>query len=201
MNLDSDTDATLMQRYRDGELAAFELLYQRHKTALYRYLQRLCRDPDTANDVFQETWSKLIASRARYEVRAQFKTFLYSVARNAALDALRRTSRLQAHEWQEIGELSDSLPAATHEQPEMQVAEQQLRSDFQQTLEQLPAAQREAFLLFEEAGLNLHEIAAITGASMETAKSRLRYAVRKLRAALHHYQPAHAEPHQQEATS
>ena len=65
-------DATLMLRYRKGDVRAFEMLYQRHKGALYRYLQRLCRSQDVANDLFQEVWSKVIASRERYEARAKF---------------------------------------------------------------------------------------------------------------------------------
>ena len=64
-------DATLMLRYRKGDVRAFEMLYERHKGALYRYLQRLCRSPEMANDLFQEVWSKVIASRERYEAARQ----------------------------------------------------------------------------------------------------------------------------------
>ena len=181
-------DTTLMLRYRDGEVRAFECLYQRHKTMLYRYLQRMCKHPETANDVFQEVWSKVITSRDRYEVRAQFKTFLYGIARNAALDALRRNSAARINDWTDIDEHVNQLGDAAPK-PEACVAEQQLRHDLKQELEKLPAVQREVFMLFEEAELDLHEIASLTGVSMETAKSRLRYAVNKLRGALQQHQP------------
>src|SRR5262249_14364686 len=70
-------DGALMIRYAQGDARAFEILYDRHEGALYRYLLRLSHHPETANDLFQEVWSKVVACRERYEVRAQFKTFLY----------------------------------------------------------------------------------------------------------------------------
>ncbi|MES1196164.1 MAG: RNA polymerase sigma factor, partial [Steroidobacter sp.] len=180
-------DTTLMLRYRDGDVRAFECLYQRHKTMLYRYLLRMCKQPEMANDVFQEVWSKVIAQRDRYEVRAQFKTFLYTIARNAALDVIRRNRAEHISDWIDIDDHANQLPDGS-QSPDRQIATLQLQHDLKQQLEKLPAVQREAFVLFEEAELNLHDIAAITGVSMETAKSRLRYAVNKLRGALQQHQ-------------
>src|SRR5262245_39709014 len=94
-------DGTLLLRYRDGDARAFEVLYQRHKGALYRYLLRLCRSPETANDLFQETWGRVIATRERYEVRAQFNTFLFRIAHNCAIDHFRRSTRQRAGETQD----------------------------------------------------------------------------------------------------
>ena len=182
-------DTTLMLRYRDGDVRAFECLYQRHKTMLYRYLQRMCKQPEMANDVFQETWSKVIAQRERYEVRAQFKTFLYTIARNAALDTMRRNSAQHINEWSDIDEHTHQLVDGS-QSPEVEAAALQLQRDLKQELDKLPAAQREVFVLFEDAELDLHEISIITAVSVETAKSRLRYAVSKLRNALQHHQPA-----------
>src|SRR5262245_48288869 len=79
-------DAALMMRYAQGDARAFEILYDRHEGALYRYLLRLARHPETANDLFQEVWGKVVACRERYEVRAQFKTFLFRIAHNTAMD-------------------------------------------------------------------------------------------------------------------
>src|SRR5262245_2136467 len=90
---DGNDDSALMLRYRDGDVRAFETLYARHKGGLYRYLQRLCRQRETVNDLFQEVWSKVIASRGRYEVRAQFTTFLFHIAHNCAMDYFRRSER------------------------------------------------------------------------------------------------------------
>ncbi len=181
-------DATLMLRYRQGDVRAFEMLYERHKGALYRYLQRLCRSPEMANDLFQEVWSKVIASRERYEVRAKFTTFLFHIAHNCAMDHFRRAGRPQEKLAQDVDALADELSGPSHESPDAALAEAQLRADFRRALDELPAEQRDVFLLYEETGLGLEEIGRITGVAMETAKSRLRYALGKLRGALRQHQ-------------
>ena len=186
----AETDANLMLRYREGDARAFEILYERHKGPLYRYLQRLCRDPEVANDLFQEVWGKVIASRERYEVRAQFNTFLFRIAHNCAIDHFRRTGRQRAHQTDDVADLEESLAGADSSRPDAMLSEAQLRQAFREALQQLPEEQRDVFVLYEETGLSLEEIGKITGVAMETAKSRLRYALTKLRAALKHYQPA-----------
>jgi RNA polymerase sigma-70 factor (ECF subfamily) len=183
-------DSALMLRYRDGDLRAFEALYARHKGALYRYLQRLCRDPDVASDLFQEVWSRVIASRERYEVRAQFNTFLFRIAHNCAVDYFRRAGKMPAGQVADVTELEEVLAGDESDRPEAQLSEAQVRAAFKRALDELPAEQRDVFVLYEESGLSLEEIGNVTGVAMETAKSRLRYAVGKLRAALKHHQPA-----------
>lgn len=187
-------DTALMLRYRDGDARAFEILYERHKGALYRYLLRMCRSPDTANDLFQEVWSKVIASRERYEVRAQFNTFLYRIAHNCTVDYFRRAGRRYEGAAQDVEEIADELPGAEHQRPDAELSEAQLRADFRRALERLPAEQRDVFVLYEETGLSLEEIGKITGVAMETAKSRLRYALGKLRAALKQHQSHSLQP-------
>lgn len=177
-------DATLMERYRKGDVAAFELLYVRHKAPLYRYLRHQCRPRDAAADVFQEVWSRVIASRGRYEVRAAFKTFLYRIAQHCVIDHHRLRARKRTDRMDSVDTYSEVLPAADHEQPEAQVSHAQLDRAFKQALEELPDEQRTVFLLCEEGGLSLKEIAEVTGANAETVKSRLRYALGKLRHAL-----------------
>lgn len=185
------SDASLMLRYRDGDAQAFEQLYQRHKDALYRYLMRMCHHQETANDLFQEVWSKVIASRERYEPRARFNTFLFHIAHNCAVDHFRRAGRQQTDRMRDVTELEDELEGAAVERPDEQAAQSQVRDAFMAALRQLPAEQRNVFVLYEESGLSLEEIGQLTGVAMETAKSRLRYAVNKLRAALrqHHAGP------------
>lgn len=187
-------DTALMLRYRDGDARAFEILYQRHKGPLYRYLQRMCRSRETANDLFQEVWSKVIASRERYEVRAQFNTYLFRIAHNCAVDYFRRSGRQRESFSADVEEAAQQFPAAEHERPEAALAESQLRTDFRRALDGLPAEQRDVFVLYEESGLSLEEIGKITGVAMETAKSRLRYALTKLRAALRQHQSHSLEP-------
>src|ERR1700722_3313684 len=94
MDLEDD-DAGLMLRYRDGDAAAFAALYAHYKGPLYRYLLRHVRHACAAADLFQEVWSHLIATRARYEPRAKFATFLFHIAHNCAIDYFRRDLNLR----------------------------------------------------------------------------------------------------------
>lgn len=183
-----------MLRYRDGDARAFEILYERHKGPLYRYLQRMCGRREVADDLFQEVWSKVIASRSRYEARAQFNTFLFRIAHNCAIDYFRRSGRPHERAAQDIDDVAEQIGGADHERPDAALAQAQVRRDFRRALEQLPAEQRDVFVLYEESGLTLEEIGRITGVAMETAKSRLRYAVGKLRTALQQHQPQPFEP-------
>lgn len=175
-------DAQLMLRYRGGDVAAFEQLYARYKGPLYRYLLHRCQPKGAAVDVFQEVWSRLITHRERYEVRASFKTYLYRIAHHCAIDHYRRNKR--ADQMDDIDAHSETLAEVGHEQPEAQASQMQLENTFQQALAELPDEQRVVFLLAEEGGLALKEIAEVIGAPIETVKSRLRYALAKLRRGL-----------------
>ena len=182
-------DSTLMLRYRNGDTRAFELLYTRHKGALYRYLQRMCRNREAVNDLFQESWSKLVASRTRYEPRAQFTTFLFHIAHNCAVDYFRRAERQHIGRTDDVDELQERLPSADTDRPDIRASEAQLQAAFQRALAQLPEEQRNVFVLREETGMSLEEIGQVTGVTMETAKSRLRYALAKLRTTLKQFEP------------
>jgi RNA polymerase sigma-70 factor (ECF subfamily) len=181
----SDHDAGLMLRYRDGDTAAFAALYAHYKDPLYRYLLRHVRNASVAADLFQEVWSHLIATRERYQPRAKFATFLFHIAHNCAIDFFRRD--LQRRRVMPARESESPLPdteVPEHQRPDRvaEFAEQQ--SAVLAAVAALPQQQREAFLLREETGLNVEEIARITDVPVETAKSRLRYAVRKLKISL-----------------
>jgi RNA polymerase sigma-70 factor (ECF subfamily) len=186
----SDDDAELMQRYASGDMRAFESLYARHRVALYRYLVRHARHPEVANDLFQEVWSKVVANRARYEPRAKFRTFLFRIAHNCFVDHYRRSSTRPQQDAPEGQDWEDVLPAPEHHSPQAVAESEELLERYQAALNALPAEQREVFLMYEESGLSLDEIGAITGVGMETAKSRLRYAVSKLKTALASEGPA-----------
>jgi RNA polymerase sigma-70 factor (ECF subfamily) len=196
-----EDDGELMLRYARGDLRAFETLYQRHRGGLYRYLARHTRNPESANDLFQEVWSKVIASRERYEARAKFQTFLYRIAHNCFIDYCRRaTVRAEvsgdAHDdWQ------GSLTAPEDDRPDTRAEQAQTIARYKTALGELPAEQRDVFLLYEESGLTLEEIATITAVGAETAKSRLRYAVMKLRHALSAASEQSSASEQQRAAS
>jgi RNA polymerase sigma-70 factor (ECF subfamily) len=177
-----DDDGELMLRYARGDVRAFETLYRRHRTALYRYLARHTRNTEVANDLFQEVWSKVIVSRDRYEPRALFRTFLYRIAHNCFIDYCRRSSvRNESNGSQEGWE--NDLPASEQDRPDTRAEQAQMAASYRAALSSLPPEQRDVFLLYES-GLSLDEIAAISAVGAETAKSRLRYAVAKLRATL-----------------
>jgi len=172
-------DSALMLRYKDGDSAAFETLYRRHNDALYRYLLRLCQHRDAAEDVFQDVWGKIIKSRANYRPTAKFTTFMYRVAHNCFIDHVRRNKR-----HANGTELDPELHADTSETLETSIERSLARERLLVALDDLPEEQKDAFLLHEEGGLSIDQIAAVTGSNRETAKSRLRYAVNKLRVAI-----------------
>jgi RNA polymerase sigma-70 factor (ECF subfamily) len=179
-----DEDAQLMLAYASGEMRAFETLYSRHRGALYRYLMRQARDPEIANDLFQEVWSRVIANRARYEPRAKFRTFLFTLAHNCFIDHCRRVKSRPHGLGVEDADAADLLPADEDARPEAQLQRDESARRFRAALATLPAEQRDVYLLHEESELSLEEIARVTGVGAETAKSRLRYAVGKLKLAL-----------------
>ena len=172
-----------MVEYRDGNADAFEVLYARHKGALFRYCLRHCRERATAEETFQDVWMRVIGARERYEPRAKFTTWLYRIAHNRVIDRYRsdnpgRTRSLDDEE-------AASAPAANPgDEPERRVAAARRGARLREVVADLPPEQRDAFLLHEEAGLALDAIAEVSGVGRETAKSRLRYALAKLRAAL-----------------
>ncbi len=174
-----------MLRYGSGDIGAFEILYARQKGPLYRYLLRHVRDEAAASDLFQEVWSKVIAARTRYEARAKFSTFLFHIAHHCTIDHHRRrlTAPLQTAGDEEAAAPSEP-EVPEHQRPDRLAEISEQRSALLAALAALPIEQREAFLLREEGGLGVEDIARITGVGVETAKSRLRYAVRRLRQAL-----------------
>ncbi len=179
-----DEDAQLMLAYARGEMRAFETLYARHRGALYRYLVRQARDGEIANDLFQEVWSRVIVNRARYEPRAKFRTFLFTLAHNCFIDHCRRVKSRPGGIGIEEADSADMLPAPEESQPDSVLSRREASSRYRAALATLPAEQRDVYLLHEESELSLEEIARVTGVGAETAKSRLRYAVNKLKAAL-----------------
>lgn len=177
-------DETLMLRYRDGDAEAFAILYARHKGPLYRYLLRHCGLASVAEELFQDVWLNIVRSRKHYVVQAKFSTYLYHVAHNRLIDAYRRQAGGTAV-WEDgAGPAVEDLPLSGTEGPENRVHTRTLVTRLMELIRALPEAQREAFLLREEAGMSIEEIAAATGVEHETAKSRLRYAINRLRRGL-----------------
>lgn len=177
---DPRSDDTLMLAYRDGDAAAFEVLYGRYRKPLYRYFLYACGDRTLADEFFQDVWSRIIQARERYKRGAGFKRYLFRIAHNRLVDHWRRAGRAA----EESDEQLDQLPGPDIEGPDSEAERDELRNELMNALRQLPPDQREAFLLQQEAGLTLEQIAQRTDVGRETVKSRLRYAVSKLRTQL-----------------
>ncbi|HEY0746728.1 MAG TPA: sigma-70 family RNA polymerase sigma factor [Steroidobacteraceae bacterium] len=169
-----------MQRYQRGSEQAFRILYERHRSPLLRFVKRLAPDGGEAEEIAQETWMAIIKGRERFLPQARFVTYLFSIARRRTADRWRRRGRSPELD---VGAL-DSLIGPTHHEPENQANIAALGVDLLLAIDALPLPQREAFLLRAEGGLSIDEIAAVTGANRETAKSRLRFALSRLRSAL-----------------
>lgn len=181
------SDDDLLERYmlraqNPGSQAAFALLYERHKGPVYRFFLRQLPE-DAAHDAFQETWTKLIASAHKYKAEGKFRSYLFTIAYNVL------------HDWQRK-QMRDALKATNPVEPdELQAdtdvagsAEQaQLAAHLHSELRKLPITQRAAWLLKQESGLGLQEIAQLTNTTLEGVKSRIRYANTKLKSGMQKY--------------
>jgi RNA polymerase sigma-70 factor (ECF subfamily) len=169
-------DEDLMAAYRGGDAGAFETLYKRHRARLFRFVLRSIRSRAAAEELYQEIWMRVIQARGSYLPKARFTTWLYTIAHNRMVDHWRRSGL-------SLVPLEEQDVAVAAADPVRQVEGREALARFAAALQELPPAQREAFLLHEEAGLSVAEIAAATGSNEEAAKSRLRYALAKLKAA------------------
>ena len=187
-------DEQLMLAYVQGDAAAFDALYARHEVALLRFVRRLLGAPlaAQAEEVFQDTWMRIISARASFAPRgAAWRTWAFTIAHNAAMDRLRtsgRESTLDPRDDQDdpmewLQATLDMAHPSSEDVAFWRAAGQQLLH----CLDELPEAQRAAFLLHHEDGTSVEELAQRLGMAFETAKSRLRYALQKLRGCMKRY--------------
>ncbi|HSI53610.1 MAG TPA: sigma-70 family RNA polymerase sigma factor [Ramlibacter sp.] len=187
-------DDQLMLAYARGDAAAFDELYARHEGALFRFVRRLLGAPlaAQADEVFQDTWMRIIAARASFSPQgAAWRTWAFTIAHNLAMDRLRTSGRevvLDAQddgsdpmEW--VADTVDMSHPSSEDVAFWRAAGQQLLH----CLGELPEAQRAAFLMHHEDGASVEELARSLGLQFETAKSRLRYALQKLRGCMRRY--------------
>ncbi len=191
-----------MRAFAGGDSRAFEQLYERHRTALYRFVRRVLGTALSAqtDEVFQDTWMRVIGARERWQPQgASFRTWLFTLAHHRAVDLLRQSGRevsidanadAHAEPWQPDSDAwagwPDAGSADASEQAFWRAAGERLLA----CLEELPVAQKTVFLLHHDDGLPLEELARALELGFETAKSRLRYAMIKLRVCMGAYLPA-----------
>ncbi|MES2412342.1 MAG: sigma-70 family RNA polymerase sigma factor [Pseudomonadota bacterium] len=185
-----DSDESLMLRYAGGELAAFDALYTRHEMSVWRFVFRSVRNQALADDLMQDVWFAVARQAASYQVKARFKTWLFTIAHNRMIDYFRTAKNhvaINSDEDDEDGGPGQTLAADSGFGPVRQLESREQAAALIAAVEALPAMQREAFLLQAEAGLSVEDIAAATGVNFETAKSRLRYARSSLKQSLQEF--------------
>ena len=189
-NLDRLTDAALMLRFKDGDTEAFEALYRRYaapSSGVMRHLTFLLRDPHAAEDIFQDVWTNIIKASGRYSEDATFKTYFYTVMHNAAWSYLKK--RGKKIEDMELDTLQDEsgdsfwerIPDPKGNSPMVLTSLEECVKILQKAINSLPFKQRQCLLLQQDTNMTLGEVGKLLEVSRETIKSRLRYAVDKLR--------------------
>ena len=176
-------DEALMLQYGKGDVTAFEELYLRHGMSTWRFILRSVKQPSLADELLQEVWFSVARQAGSYKPTARFKTWLFTLARHRVVDHFRVA---KVHVSMDAANDDEDSPALTLAAdsgfgPLRRLENRQQARALLNAIEALPAPQREAFLLQAEAGMEVEDIARITGTSFETAKSRLRYARKQLR--------------------
>lgn len=174
-------DEILIRGFIKGSLEDFDLLYERHKRSLYLYLSRfLPGDKATTDDLFQQTWLKVIALLPRYEERERFPAWLMRIAHNLAMDHFRRMRRNVEESFEDS--MVERLPSAS-ESPLQGIQNEELGKAISGAVAELPPELREVFLM-RQSGIAFREIADIQGCSINTALARMQYALKRLRKSL-----------------
>jgi RNA polymerase sigma factor (sigma-70 family) len=177
------SDEQLMLAYAGGDAGAFESLYAKHKGSLYRFVLRSVKSRGEADELFQDVWMKAIEARERYRPQAKFTTWLYTIAHHRLIDHWRSRGLTMVSMDNEEAPVAEPA-AAPDAEPHRIVEAQQTLERLSAAIAALPLVQREAFLMHHEGELSIAQIAAATGVNEEAAKSRLRYAMNKLRGAI-----------------
>ncbi len=181
----ADDDRLLMERFRAGDQSAFSILYARYRGPLRRFVTSLCHDPEDTAEVFQEVWMAVIRARRSYRYTAKFTTWLFSIALRRLADRSRRRGR-RGLLWNEDPDPLALEPLADEWARPIEdwMRNVELHQALATAIDRLPPPQRAVFLMKAEGELTLEEIATAMGTSFETTKSRMRYAVARLRAQL-----------------
>lgn len=177
------TDEQLLKRASRGDEAAFLLLYERHRDAVFRFAYRMLGSTAQAEDVTHDCFLSLIRRPEGFdESRAKFRTYLLAAARNTALKALRRQGQEVALE-----EFREEPPRVESAEPLRKLLDEELVFEVSRAVASLPPLQREALVLFEYEELSLKEIAVVVQTDVGTVKARLHRARQRLKRELEPY--------------
>ena len=180
-----------MSAYRAGDARAFERLVVRHEKAVWNFLRRFVRDATAAEDLLQEVFLRVVKSADEWRGAAKFSTWLYTIARNLCVDHARRAVHRDATSLDGPEHAGADADTTLHDRiaspapgADDVVADRQAKACIDRAIANLLPEQREVFLMREVMEMPFAEIAAAVCASEPTVKSRMRYALEKLRAAL-----------------
>ncbi|WP_229507126.1 sigma-70 family RNA polymerase sigma factor [Pseudoduganella rivuli] len=179
--LNALSDEALMLRYRDGDLPAFQELYRRHSRGLYRFLSWHAPRREWADEVAQDSWINLHQARQHYQPLSSFRTYLYQIARNRLLDLLRQPQAQLTGDDALLDHLLDTADTGAALSADLALEARQRTRALHTAIHALPGEQKEALILQQFSGMSLEEIAELVAVPVETVKSRLRYAMKKLR--------------------
>jgi RNA polymerase sigma-70 factor (ECF subfamily) len=188
-----DPDTRLMLSVRDDEPGAFEELVERYQNRLVGVMHHLVGNASEAEDLAQEVFLRVYRARKKYRARCKFSTWLFTIANNLALNALRTRQRkpvvrLNAHESGPLGPRpAEQLVQDSGSQPVRKVQQQELAGVIRKALDGLNERQRLAVVLNKFEDMNYAEIAEIMGLTTKAVKSLLCRARTNLRAALQNY--------------
>ena len=191
--LRDEADEVLMVAYQRGEVRAFEVLLDRHKRPVFNFILRYVGSRETAEDLMQETFLRVIKGAAAYQRQAKFTTWLYTIARNLCVDQSRRAKHRKAQSLDapmsssdDSGTLLDVIPSSGIAS-DRRTESNHLQIRLHQALANLSEEQREVFLMREFLDMPFKDIASVVGVPENTVKSRMRYALEKLRLELEEY--------------
>lgn len=189
--LSQESDEELIAAYKNGRVEAFKTLVQRHEKPVYRFCLRSLGSPEAAADATQEVFLRVVRNAPRWEQKAKFTTWLYTIARNYCIDEarkgrFRKTESLNepARRDDDGGEEKQDRVAAQTPASDAITDGRRVRAVIDDALATLPEEQREVFCMREYSGLAFKDIADAVGANENTVKSRMRYALTALRKAL-----------------
>ena len=179
-----EDDEALIQAYLAGDVRSFDTLYARYKRPLYAYLNRMTGNHALADDLFQQTWLRVIRKLEKYESKQKFFAWLTMIAHNLAIDHFRKEKTASERPLDDEN-IAVSEPVS-HTEPWMKLHNRELEKALRKATETLTAEQKEVFLLRQQ-GISFKEIAEVQNCSINTVLGRMQYALKNLRKQLNEW--------------
>ena len=176
------TDNELIQRYQEGDTSCFETLLERYKAKVYGYIFSVVKDKETADDIFQDTFYKVIVTinSGLYKDENKFVHWVMRIAHNLIVDFFRRNNKMPLVPNRAEGDVVDTLKILD-ENAEHAIIKKQTSQNIRKLVKMLPPEQRRVVILRHYGKCDFKDIAARTGVSINTALGRMRYAIINLR--------------------